>query len=163
MSLVVILGDFNIDIDDTTNSHVKCFVTPLEQYDLRQHIIDPSHFAGHVIDLIISGGSSGESIFLCMTVILVIIILLIVSSISLEFLIVLNVVMFARGNRWILRCFFSDNLLSPVCNFDCGTLLSIDALADMYNNVLSALADRHAPVVALGHRRFKSVPWFTGN
>ena len=50
----VILGDFNIDVDDKTKLHSKQFIQLLDALNIHQHVKDPTHTAGHVLDLIIT-------------------------------------------------------------------------------------------------------------
>ena len=50
----LIVGDFNIHIDDTNNCYTTRFFQLLYQYDLCQFVNDPTHSAGHTIDLIIA-------------------------------------------------------------------------------------------------------------
>ena len=53
----LIVGDFNIRIDNTNECYVKRFLDLLSQYGLSQYVQDPTHTAGHTIDLIIARDS----------------------------------------------------------------------------------------------------------
>lgn len=48
----VILGNFNIHVNDLSNSYVTHFSELLQQYGFHQYVRDPTHSAGHIIDLI---------------------------------------------------------------------------------------------------------------
>ena len=51
---LILAGDFNIHIDDTSNSDARLFTSTLESYGLDQHVVGPTHEKGHTLDLLIS-------------------------------------------------------------------------------------------------------------
>ena len=51
---LIIVGDINIHWDDMKNSERKKLVELLENYDLSQHIEQPTHVHGHTIDMVIT-------------------------------------------------------------------------------------------------------------
>ena len=51
---LVIIGDFNIHWDDSKNHFRIQFAELLESFDLKQHIVQPTHIKGHTIDYIIT-------------------------------------------------------------------------------------------------------------
>ena len=51
---VLILGDFNIHLDKVDNSNVKHFLEILSDFNLLQHVSEPTHESGHILDLVIS-------------------------------------------------------------------------------------------------------------
>ncbi len=51
--LLVITGDFNIHMDDLSDSDTRKFNGLLESCGLLQHIAEPTHIDGHTIDLLI--------------------------------------------------------------------------------------------------------------
>ena len=56
---LLIAGDFNFHVDDTSDAVAANFLGLLE-FDLRQHVHSYTHRAGHTLDLVIS--RSAESI-----------------------------------------------------------------------------------------------------
>nr|XP_054768161.1 uncharacterized protein LOC129275690 [Lytechinus pictus] len=50
----LIVGDFNIHVDNTSASYVRTFLGSLDSLGFQQHVQEPTHRAGHTIDLIIS-------------------------------------------------------------------------------------------------------------
>ena len=50
----IILGDFNFHADDADNALANKFRLLLETFSLQQHVTEPTHIAGHVLDLIIT-------------------------------------------------------------------------------------------------------------
>ena len=57
---LLIAGDFNFHVDDTSDAVAANFLGLLESFDLRQHVHSYTHRAGHTLDLVIS--RSAESI-----------------------------------------------------------------------------------------------------
>lgn len=53
---VIILGDFNIHIDNTINTLTRYFSSVLDSFGLQQHIDFPTHNKGHILDLICCSG-----------------------------------------------------------------------------------------------------------
>ena len=53
---VVLVGDFNIHVDNPTDVCAKEFLNVLDNFGLSQHVTDPTHNRGHILDLIISKG-----------------------------------------------------------------------------------------------------------
>ena len=51
---IVILGDFNFHIDDSSNVHASEFLELLDVFNLTQHVDKPTHKHGHILDLIIT-------------------------------------------------------------------------------------------------------------
>ena len=51
---IVVCGDFNIHVDDTTDLHAVRFLQLLESFACRQHVDTLTHIAGHTLDLVIT-------------------------------------------------------------------------------------------------------------
>ena len=51
-SRFAILGDFNIHWDKPSDSHVKRFMELIDSLNIIQHVQEPTHIDGHIIDLI---------------------------------------------------------------------------------------------------------------
>ena len=51
---LIILGDFNIHIDDDQNLHRKLFLDTLDSFNLEQHVRESTHKSGHTLDLVIT-------------------------------------------------------------------------------------------------------------
>jgi len=50
----MILGDFNIHVDDVTNSSASKLSDILANHSLLQHVKSPTHSDGHILDLLIT-------------------------------------------------------------------------------------------------------------
>ncbi len=55
---LIILGDVNIHMDDTSNYNTCKFTESLQTTGLKQHINEPTHYKGHTIDVLISRDDS---------------------------------------------------------------------------------------------------------
>ena len=51
---VLIIGDFNFRVDDAMHEDAKEFLTLLDNFNLSQHIVEPTHKYGLTLDFIIS-------------------------------------------------------------------------------------------------------------
>uniref|UniRef100_A0A669AWP7 Reverse transcriptase domain-containing protein n=1 Tax=Oreochromis niloticus TaxID=8128 RepID=A0A669AWP7_ORENI len=58
MAKVIIVGDFNIHVDDSTNSTTKEFLSIMDSFNFVQHVAGPTHRAGHTLDLVFTCGVS---------------------------------------------------------------------------------------------------------
>lgn len=50
------MGDFNIHIDNPKDGSAKELFYILDNFELSQHVTEPTHNKGHILDLIISKG-----------------------------------------------------------------------------------------------------------
>ena len=50
----VLMGDFNIHVDDKTDRDARKFLDILDTFDLQQHVKGATHRSGHTLDLLIS-------------------------------------------------------------------------------------------------------------
>ena len=55
---LVIVGDINIHLDNTSLCHTQNFMKSLEATGLQQHIQEPTHYIGHTLDVLISRDDS---------------------------------------------------------------------------------------------------------
>lgn len=53
---VVLVGDFNIHVDNLKYGNAKEFLNILNNFGLSQHVTHSTHNKGHILDLIISKG-----------------------------------------------------------------------------------------------------------
>lgn len=57
---VIISGDFNIHIDNSTASTMVCFNELLLSFYLTQHVMEPTHKHNHILDFIIPKGNDNR-------------------------------------------------------------------------------------------------------
>ena len=55
---VIIVGDFNIHMDNPQDKGTKDLSYTLDNFGLTQHVTEPTHNRGHTLDLLISRGLS---------------------------------------------------------------------------------------------------------
>lgn len=53
---VILAGDFNIHLDNPTDSLAKDFISTLDSFNLTQFINFPTHNKGHILDLVCCTG-----------------------------------------------------------------------------------------------------------
>ena len=54
---IIIMGDFNIHINDSEDQDAQTLQDTLNAFNLKQHINIPTHNLGHIIDLIITSNN----------------------------------------------------------------------------------------------------------
>ena len=55
---LIVVGDINLHLDAHSHCHTKAMMQTLESCGLQQHIRDPTHYCGHILDVLISRDSS---------------------------------------------------------------------------------------------------------
>ena len=58
MENAIILGDFNIHIEDTNDYNSKIFIDTMEALGLKQHVMESTHQKGNILDLIFTETTS---------------------------------------------------------------------------------------------------------
>lgn len=56
-SEIIVLGDYNIDIDNTYDANAQQFLDLLDAFGLQQHITGSTYAHGHTLDLVITRSS----------------------------------------------------------------------------------------------------------
>ncbi|XP_047668256.1 uncharacterized protein LOC125141031 [Tachysurus fulvidraco] len=59
---IILVGDFNIHMDDVHNNLAKEFTSCLDSFGLQQHVNFPTHIKGHTLDLICCSGVSPDNL-----------------------------------------------------------------------------------------------------
>ena len=158
----VLVGDFNLHLEDENDVNVKSFTNLISQYGFTQHVKTVTHKAGHVLDLVLTRDSDD-----------------LVKSVSVEdngfsdHSLVKCLLSLTKPNvsrkphrvrcwrKTDMNSFVNDLLSSTLCDYafletsDCSIVLSKE-----YNDVLSMLVDKHVPMVTIYSVR-NYVPWFT--
>ena len=55
---ILITGDFNLHVDNTSDPVSRVFLNLLNCLDFKQHVAQPTHSRGHTLDLVITFGLS---------------------------------------------------------------------------------------------------------
>ena len=61
--VLLVFGDFNFHLDDSSDIDARKFMELTDTFGLPQHITTPMHSSGHLLDLIISQSSNDIDIF----------------------------------------------------------------------------------------------------
>jgi exonuclease III len=156
----LITGDFNIHVNNQSDSHAKQFLDLLASHSLQQHVSFPTHDKGNTLDLIILPTHSSLHPVITSSP----------TSPSDHFLIITVLDTQQPPPRQArLRSFRRinsinvDNFISDVSH---STLITdppanLEDLISCYNSTLTAILDTHAPLQTKPVRSTKSNPWFT--
>ena len=160
---LVLIGDFNIHVDDPTDSDANKFKALLAEFGLKQHVRVATHKAGHTLDLIVTR----ECDSLC------------ISEPEVEYFVsdhafvtcrldlktpttVKKEITYRQYRSIDVDKFKSDidrSVLSDVNDTCCNDADDLDALASQYNDTLRAILDEHAPIKTKVISKRPSVPW----
>ena len=157
--MLCITGDFNLHINDPTDTYGRQFNDLLSSYGLVNHITFPTHQAGHTLDLVITWNNQGMELrsinpgyflsdhcFVCVEIVV-------------AWPKVHNRMLSYRKIKSIDKPSFAIDLESI-----CQDLLWIDdlnELAAQYNCRLLSFLDKHAPVTSKTLSVHRKVPWFS--
>ena len=146
---LLILRDLNIHVDNIRDSDAMKFSDLLESFSLKQHVTEPTHKDGHTLDLIVTRRSdrilsarpkvdcylSDHASVCCKLA-------------SQRPPLLDKVITFRKDKGIDLESFKRDLDSSSLCQSTPGVISGegLDLLARDYNNTLSALVDRHAPL-----------------
>ena len=154
-----ILGDFNLHIDNPSDTYGSAFTTLLETFDLSQHISEPTHSSGHVLDLLITKSSSIVSDCVLTDPGL---------SDHLAFLCKLPVSISARPSRTVktirkfssinIKDFSNDILASSLYSNPSSTL---SKFTEQFHDILTSILDKHAPKKTIECRSTPNKPYYT--
>ena len=159
----LIVGDLNIRVDNDNECYVKRFLDLLNQYGLSQYVQDPTHTAGHIIDLIIAHdsddlidsisvhdlGLSDHSLVLCK----------LNTTTNCKNVFSRNVRSWKNGN---FDRFKLDLSSSQLCDIEfLNSITSVSKLVQLYNDTVASLLDQHVPTKKVRISLRKQVPWFS--
>ena len=161
---LLISGDLNIHVDNIHDSDAIKFSDLLESFGLKQHVTGPTHKDGHTLDLIVTRCSdhilsappkvdcylSDHASVCCKLA-------------SQRPPLLDKVIIFRKYKGIDLESLKRDLDSSSLCQSTPGVISEegLDELARDYNNTLSALVDRHAPLKFKHVRSRPLVPWYT--
>ena len=144
-SELIITGDFNIHVDTPDCPSSSPFLNLLDAYSLKQHITFPTHSSGHTLDLLVTHSncnliSSIDSIDLSLSDHHAVIFSILAPSPPRTQRITKSV----RNFRSIDIPSFSRDILSSSLNSTKPT--SLRSYLHLFNSILSAILDKHAPL-----------------
>ena len=156
----LITGDFNIHVNDSADICSQQFVTLISSFGLSQVIDFPTHDAGNTLDLVILPSDSPFT--------LAVKYLPVSPSDHLPILCTLPAVI-PEASAPVMKSFrriqsidmerFSSDVVSSSLVIDPPS--SLPELINCYNNTLSSILDKHAPLITKRVKVRKSNPWYT--
>ncbi len=155
---VILIGDFNVHVDDNSDREAIAFCDILESVGLQQHIHEPTHRDGHTLDLLITRKSEN-----CVRD------TSIISGLPSDHKAVLASLDFSRpGTSKKLVAYrklreididaFKKDISSSLVSSPADDTSS---LVDKYNSVLSHLLDQHAPQKTKLVTVRPKAPWYS--
>ena len=67
LSNTIIMGDFNINTEDVSNADTVIFIDTMQALGLNQHVTNPTHQKGYILDLIFTEEKSDIQVANCKT------------------------------------------------------------------------------------------------
>ena len=158
---ICISGDFNVHLDVSDDADTIAFADLLESLCLTQHVKSPTHVMGHILDLIITRSSdniikgtpspdcflSDHCSVLCFLNVT-------------KVLAIVKHINFRKLKSLDLVAFKNDIPGSDLCNIasnDCNEV------AELYDNCMRSILDRHAPMTSKRVFTRPSAPWMSSN
>ena len=159
---LVILGDFNIHMDDANSAGVSKFHDLLQEYGLYQHVSGPTHNHGHTLDLVITRHQSDINGITCQDPL--------ISDHEL-------VSFFIKSNKsepklpptkTTYRRYKSlneENFCADILSSELDRLNSTDpvTLLGSYEKILTDLLNKHVPLCTKTVSQHPKVPWFNND
>ena len=147
---LLIVGDFNIHVEDKTHSDTLKFMSVLEQHKIKQHIQEPTHICGGTLDLVLTRDMLNEKLIINKLEVIE------TSTSSDHYLIKFQcnfnhqkmtkkkMISARKINEVDLCQFKSDILLSDLNKPD--KFIDVDHAVGLYSDELLRLLDHHAPL-----------------
>lgn len=154
--LLLIVGDFNIHVDDKSCDFGQSFLSLVDSFDLRQHVSNASHVGGHTLDLVMSR-STDNSIIDCF-----------VSDFVSDHRAVhwcakahrplrpVKKVVFRKLKSIDFSSFCSDLSALPLLTFPAG---DCESALLQYNTGLASVLNSHAPLITRSFTVRPDNPW----
>ncbi|XP_022791543.1 uncharacterized protein LOC111330846 [Stylophora pistillata] len=155
---LLITGDFNIHVDVHTDSDASRFQDLLSSMGLQQHVDKSTHISGHTLDLMITRCSDSFLTAKPMTDYLFSDHFTVLCDLALSKPSPKNEQISYRKLKAIkIEDFKQDLSTSELCNYSPD---SLNDLVECYNDTLSQVLERHAPLRSKVIRSRPLVPWF---
>ena len=151
----IILGDFNIHINDTDNADAITFVDSMEALGLVQHVSKYTHMAGNILDLIYTFWGDGLSVQHCNVGPFVSDHRIVLVAINLRKLTLTWWKIKTRKTKDIRPSDFESEFNKNIPETD-----NIDELNLAYNKELTRVYDKLAPVKEITITSRTQTPWF---
>ena len=155
---LLIVGDFNIHVDNSNDATARQFLDLLDSFDLVQHVREKTHANGHTLDLVISNAMDHFVNDVKTTDPVISDHLAVHSTLHLEKPRFVKKVVSSRNLRRIDMNSFRSDIESSVLLQHQDDL---HVVVNNYDEVLRSLLDKHAPVKERVVTVRPSAPWYT--
>ena len=156
---IIIVGDFNIHIDDAANAITTQFLSILDSFGLKQHVNQKTHNKGHCLDLIITekNGLLPLDIYttdLCISDHFAVSFSLNLDKPTPEFC---SMITHDRKNLDI------SSVKNDIKNFTKSKISSLEGLVEHYNNQLKTVCDAAVPKIKRDIVLKPNRKWYNAN
>ena len=151
---VIILGDFNLHVNDFNDGNVMNFIESTQALVLEQKVNFPTHTSGNTLDLVFMELFNGLKIQKCTQD----------DFISDHYIVKcnLNVKRLEITRKVLSYCKLKDiNIQNMINSVSINYGDDLDGLVDQFDNALSMALDEVAPIQTKLQTARKSIPWFT--
>ena len=143
---LLIAGDFNFHLDDTTNCDTIKFMDILDSANLSQHVLGPTHRKGHTLDLIITQQNSNlvtdvrilNDVFSDHQVV--------TCKLNCPRPPLSKILLTFRSTKQLNNDVLTATLKESLANQDLSIKTDTDEMVDIYNSILKDIYDKLAPV-----------------
>ena len=158
---VAVCGDFNIHVDQVEDVNAARLQQLLQSFGYVQHVSEPTHNAGHTLDLVITRSDVALTNLHVGAMISDHALIRFKLSMMKAMEVNVQTVTSRAWRRLSHDAFASDLAASRLCsNLDALSDMSVDDLAQLYRDVMTDILDRHCPVVTIRRRARPMTPWF---
>jgi len=156
---ILICGDFNIHVDDSTDTHALALIDLLNSMALQQHVVTPTQIHGHTLDLMITRATDNiipevpiSDCYLSDHV-------TVLCKLKLDKTKPTTQRLTYRKLKSIDFDAFKEDLSESVLIQQ--TPCHLNELVDVYSTTLSSLLDKHAPICTRSIRTRERALWYT--
>ena len=160
---IVITGDFNIHVNDTTDWRSRRLAEILESFGLLQAVSEPTHWQGNTLDLVITRSDGRPTTYTVDPPKVISDHALIVCQFPPVQFAVRQIYRSVRPWKKVDRVAFRKSLVASSLCADVKELrrMTVDELFDTYDSTIRRLADYYAPATTRLHRtRRRLSVWF---
>ena len=158
---LLIAGDFNFHLDDTTNCDTIKFMDILDSANLSQHLLGSTHRKGHTLDLIITQHNSNlvtdvrilNDVFSDHQVV--------TCKLNCPRPLLSKIPLTFRSTKQLNGDVFIATLKKSLANQDLSVKMDIDEIIDVYNSTLKDIYDKLVPVQTRVVNHHPWAPWYS--
>jgi len=158
---LLVVGDFNIHMDDVTNPHAINFNNVIFSQNLKQHVHTPTHIHGHTLDLILTR-ENGDFIhsIICHPPVISDHTPLTFSAYARKATATKQTITYRKTTKIEIEQFKSDIEKSDLILSPSNDLTE---LVTQYNSTLKTLIEKHAPLTTKVIKIKPNSPWFNND